>query len=131
MASTTQLATDNGPIYQYDLDKAKALIAEAGVPVFAIKGQSLEEHWDYLDKSFAFPEGANLILDDGGDATSFALWGARLEAGETMPEPGNPEEIEMQRAVKAFVAANPGYLTKTVKNLTGVSEETPTGVHRL
>ena len=65
------------------------------------------------------------------DATAFALWGARLEAGETMPEPSNPEEIEMQRSVKAFVAKNPGYLTKTVKNLTGVSEETTTGVHRL
>src|SRR3546814_6131068 len=61
----------------------------------------------------------------------FALWGAKLEAGETMPAPENEEEIEMQRALKAFVAANPGYLTKTVKAIKGVSEETTTGVHRL
>src|SRR3546814_4285891 len=61
----------------------------------------------------------------------FALWGAKLEAGETMPAPEIEEEIEMQRALKAFVAANPGYLTKTVKAIKGVSEETTTGVHRL
>ena len=64
-------------------DHAAAAIAESGVPVFAIKGQSLEEHWDYLDRSFQFPEGANLILDDGGDATLYVLLGARVEAGET------------------------------------------------
>ncbi|MCL4124111.1 UNVERIFIED_CONTAM: hypothetical protein GTU68_041755 [Idotea baltica] len=63
-------------------DHAAAAIAEGGTPVFAIKGQSLEEHWDYLDKSFAFPEGANMILDDGGDATLYILLGARMEAGE-------------------------------------------------
>src|SRR3546814_19129519 len=61
----------------------------------------------------------------------FALWGAKLEAGQDMPAPENEEEIEMQRALKAFVAANPGYLTKTVKAIKGVSEETTTGVHRL
>ncbi len=74
---------------------------------------------------------ANMILDDGGDATMFALWGARIEAGEEMPEPGNAEEIEMQRALKAFLKRKPGYLTETVKNIQGVSEETTTGVHRL
>ena len=63
-------------------DHAAAAIAEAGVPVFAIKGQSLVEHWDYLDKSFMFPEGPNLILDDGGDATLYILLGARVENGE-------------------------------------------------
>ncbi len=72
-----------------------------------------------------------MILDDGGDATMFALWGARIEAGETMPEPTNAEEIEMQRALKAFVAKKPGYLTASVKNIKGVSEETTTGVMRL
>ena len=56
-------------------DHAAAAIAAAGVPVFAIKGQTLEEHWDYLDRSFMFPEGANLILDDGGDATCTFFWG--------------------------------------------------------
>ena len=64
-------------------DHAAAAIAKTGVPVFAIKGQTLEEHWDYLDRSFQFPEGANLILDDGGDATLYVLLGARVEAGET------------------------------------------------
>jgi len=64
-------------------DHAAAAIAAAGVPVFAIKGQSLEEHWDYLDKSFLFEEGPNIILDDGGDATLYILLGARVEAGET------------------------------------------------
>jgi len=72
-----------------------------------------------------------MILDDGGDATMFALWGARIEAGDTLPEPGNAEEIEFQRALKAFVAEKPGYLTATVAAIKGVSEETTTGVHRL
>jgi len=67
-------------------DHAAAAIAAGGVPVFAIKGQTLEEHWDYLDKSFLFPEGANIILDDGGDATLYVLMGARVEAGETVSE---------------------------------------------
>ncbi|MGB7372809.1 adenosylhomocysteinase [Pontixanthobacter sp.] len=118
-------------------DHAAAAMAQAGIPIFAIKGETLAEYWDYVGHIFDWgtdadpDQTANIILDDGGDATSFALWGARLEAGETMPEPSNPEEIEMQRAVKAYIAKNPGYLTKTVKNLTGVSEETTTGVHRL
>lgn len=118
-------------------DHAAAAMAEAGIPIFAIKGETLAEYWDYVGNIFDWgtnadpDQTANIILDDGGDATSFALWGARLEAGETMPEPSNPEEIEMQRAVKAYIAKNPGYLTKTVKNLKGVSEETTTGVHRL
>jgi len=64
-------------------DHAAAAIAVTGVPVFAIKGQSLVEHWDYLDRSFMFPEGVNLILDDGGDATLYVLLGARVEQGET------------------------------------------------
>jgi hypothetical protein len=72
-----------------------------------------------------------MILDDGGDATMFALWGARVEAGEDLFEPGNAEEIEFVRALKEFLAKKPGYLTQTVKNIRGVSEETTTGVHRL
>ena len=118
-------------------DHAAAAIADQGIPVFAVKGETLAEYWDYVGKIFDWwthadgDRTANIILDDGGDATMFALWGARLEAGETMPEPQNAEEIEMQRALKAYVAKNPGYLTKTVQNLHGVSEETTTGVHRL
>ena len=114
-------------------DHAAAAIAATGVPVFAIKGESLADYWDYVGRIFDWgqEQTANLILDDGGDATMFALWGARLEAGDTMPEPTNAEEIEFQRALKAFVKARPGYLTMSVAHIKGVSEETTTGVHRL
>jgi adenosylhomocysteinase len=116
-------------------DHAAAAIAAAGIPVFAVKGESLADYWDYVGRIFDWDDGsgrtANMILDDGGDATMFALWGARLEAGDTLPEPGNAEEIEFQRALKAFIAAKPGYLTMSVAHIKGVSEETTTGVHRL
>ena len=118
-------------------DHAAAAIAATGVPVFAIKGETLADYWDYVGRIFDWgtsasrDQTANLILDDGGDATMFALWGARLEAGDTMPEPTNAEEIEFQRALKAFVKARPGYLTMSVAHIKGVSEETTTGVHRL
>jgi adenosylhomocysteinase len=113
-------------------DHAAAAIAATGVPVFAIKGESLAEYWDYVGSIFDWgDETCNMILDDGGDATMFALWGAKLEAGQSFGEPENDEEVEMQRAVKEFIARKPGYLTQTVKNIKGVSEETTTGVHRL
>ena len=113
-------------------DHAAAAIAASGVPVFAIKGESLAEYWDYVGSIFDWgDETCNMILDDGGDATAFALWGAKLEAGQSFAEPENEEEVEMQRAVKEFIARKPGYLTETVKNIKGVSEETTTGVHRL
>jgi len=114
-------------------DHAAAAIAAKGIPVFAIKGESLADYWDYVGDIFDWGDEttANIILDDGGDATMFALWGAKLEAGQSFGEPENEEEIEFQRALKAFVAKKPGYLTATVKALKGVSEETTTGVHRL
>ena len=118
-------------------DHAAAAIAARGIPVFAIKGETLADYWDYVGRIFDWSSEAdpdltcNMILDDGGDATMFALWGARIEAGEEKGEPTNAEEIEFQRALKAFVAAKPGYLTKTVKAIKGVSEETTTGVMRL
>ncbi len=116
-------------------DHAAAAIAARDIPVFAIKGETLAEYWDYVGRIFDWDDGtgqtANIILDDGGDATMFALWGAKLEAGHTMGEPENEEEVEFQRALKAFIAKKPGYLTETVKTLKGVSEETTTGVHRL
>ncbi len=118
-------------------DHAAAAIAAAGVPVFAIKGESLADYWDYVGRIFDWDNDGsgqrttNIILDDGGDATMFALWGARLEAGDTMGEPTNAEEIEFQRALKAYVKAKPGYLTMSVAHIKGVSEETTTGVHRL
>jgi adenosylhomocysteinase len=113
-------------------DHAAAAIAASGVPVFAIKGESLADYWDYVGSIFDWgDETANIILDDGGDATMFALWGAKLEAGQSLGEPENDEEVEFQRALKAFIAKRPGYLTETVRALKGVSEETTTGVHRL
>ena len=112
-------------------DHAAAAIAQSGVPVFAIKGQSLEEHWDYLDKSFMFPEGANLILDDGGDATLYVLLGAKAEAGEDLGVPTSEEEEAIHAQIKKRMAASPGWFTKTRADIMGVSEETTTGVHRL
>jgi adenosylhomocysteinase len=114
-------------------DHAAAAIAAKNIPVFAIKGESLADYWDYVGDIFNWGEDttANIILDDGGDATMFALWGAKLEAGQSFGEPENDEEVEFQRALKAFIAKKPGYLTATVKALKGVSEETTTGVHRL
>jgi adenosylhomocysteinase len=113
-------------------DHAAAAIAESGVPVFAIKGQSLTEHWDYLDRSFMFPEGANLILDDGGDATLYVLLGARMEAGEdVLSVPTSEEEEAIKAQIKKRIAETPGWFAKTKAAILGVSEETTTGVHRL
>jgi len=112
-------------------DHAAAAIAAGGTPVFAIKGQTLEEHWDYLDRSFMFPEGANLILDDGGDATLYVLLGARIEAGEEFGVPTSEEEEAIQAQIKKRMAESPGWFTKTRSEIKGVSEETTTGVHRL
>jgi adenosylhomocysteinase len=114
-------------------DHAAAAIAEAGVPVFAIKGQSLVEHWDYLDKSFMFPNGPNLILDDGGDATLYILLGARVENGEDelIAVPKSEEEEAIFAQIKKRMAESPGWFTKMRDQIKGVSEETTTGVHRL
>jgi adenosylhomocysteinase len=113
-------------------DHAAAAIAKSGVPVFAVKGQSLEEHWDYLDKSFQFADGPNLILDDGGDATLYVLLGARAEAGEDIiPVPASDEEEVIKEQIKKRMQASPGWFTKVRDQIVGVSEETTTGVHRL
>ena len=113
-------------------DHAAAAIAAANIPVFAIKGQSLEEHWDYLDKSFMFSEGPNMILDDGGDATLYVLLGARAEAGEDIiPVPQSEEEAVIKAQIKKRIEQSPGWFTKTRDAIKGVSEETTTGVHRL
>ncbi|MDA0187269.1 MAG: adenosylhomocysteinase [Proteobacteria bacterium] len=113
-------------------DHAAAAIAKAGIPVFAIKGQTLEEHWDYLDQSFQFPEGPNMILDDGGDATLYVLLGARAEAGEEIiPVPQSEEEAVIKAQIAKRMAQSPGWFTKIKAQIKGVSEETTTGVHRL
>ncbi len=114
-------------------DHAAAAIAEGGTPVFAVKGQSLTEHWDYLDRSFLFDDGPNMILDDGGDATLYVLLGARVEAGETnlIEVPTSEEEEAIFAQIKKRMAASPGWFTKIKSQIKGVSEETTTGVHRL
>ena len=113
-------------------DHAAAAIAASGIPVFAVKGETLEEYWEYVERIFDWGDTTcNMILDDGGDATMFALWGARVEAGEELFTPDNEEEHIFVATLKRFLAERPGYLTKTVQAIKGVSEETTTGVHRL
>jgi adenosylhomocysteinase len=115
-------------------DHAAAAIAASGVPVFAIKGQSLEEHWDYLDQSFLFEGGPNIILDDGGDATLYVLLGARVEEGETHlidAEPKSEEEAAIFAQIRKRIKLSPGWFIRTRQQIVGVSEETTTGVHRL
>jgi adenosylhomocysteinase len=115
-------------------DHAAAVIAAADIPVFAVKGQSLVEHWDYQDRIFLFDEGTcNLILDDGGDATLYILLGARAEAGETglLDVPTSEEEEAIFAQIKKRMASSPGWFTAQRDAIKGVSEETTTGVHRL
>ncbi len=115
-------------------DHAAAAIAEGGTPVFAIKGETLEEYWEYTDRIFDFAEGtANMILDDGGDATLYILLGARVEAGETdiIAVPTSEEEVCLFNQIRKRLAAQPGWFTKQRAAIKGVSEETTTGVKRL
>ncbi|MEM6636821.1 MAG: adenosylhomocysteinase [Pseudomonadota bacterium] len=115
-------------------DHAAAAIAETGTPVFAIKGETLPEYWDYADRIFHFDEGtANMILDDGGDATLYILMGARVEAGEDdlIAVPQSEEEEALFAQIRKRLAESPGWFTKQRDAIKGVSEETTTGVHRL
>ncbi len=114
-------------------DHAAAAIAASGVPVFAVKGETLEEYWTYTDRIFDFADGANMILDDGGDATMYILTGARVEEGETsLIENPDSEEAEYFFAqIKKRLAKSPGWFVKQRHAIKGVSEETTTGVHRL
>ncbi|WP_099825130.1 adenosylhomocysteinase [Oceaniglobus indicus] len=115
-------------------DHAAAAIAESGVPVFAIKGETLEEYWAYADRIFDFPDGTcNLILDDGGDATMYILIGARVEAGEDdlIAVPKSEEEVALFAQIRKRIAQSPGWFATQRDAIKGVSEETTTGVHRL
>tara|TARA_R110000751_G_scaffold36104_2_gene88412 strand:- start:4333 stop:5724 length:1392 start_codon:yes stop_codon:yes gene_type:complete len=115
-------------------DHAAAAIAKAGIPVFAVKGETLEEYWDYADRIFQFPEGGcNMILDDGGDATMYILIGARVEEGETdlIETPQSEEEEYLFAQIKKRLKESPGWFVKQRGMIKGVSEETTTGVHRL
>ena len=117
-------------------DHAAAAIAAGGTPVFAVKGETLEDYWAYTDRIFQFGgEGGtcNMILDDGGDATMYILLGARVEAGETdiIEVPTSDEEVCLFNQIKKRLAASPGWFTAQRAAIRGVSEETTTGVHRL
>jgi len=115
-------------------DHAAAAIAEGGTPVFAFKGENLVEYWGFTDQIFRFPEGgANMILDDGGDATLYILMGARVEEGETglIAVPTSEEEEALFAQIRKRLAESPGWFVKQRKMIRGVSEETTTGVHRL
>ncbi|MFK0207542.1 adenosylhomocysteinase [Agrobacterium sp. NPDC090283] len=115
-------------------DHAAAAIAAAGIPVFAVKGETLTEYWEYTDKIFQWTDGglSNMILDDGGDATMYILLGARAEAGEdVLSNPGSEEEEILFAQINKRLKASPGWFTKQRDALKGVTEETTTGVHRL
>jgi adenosylhomocysteinase len=114
-------------------DHAAAAIARAGIPVFAVKGETLADYWAYTDKIFQFPDGANMILDDGGDATMYILTGARVEEGETdlIENPGSDEEVCFFAQIRKRMAQTPGWFGNQRARIRGVSEETTTGVHRL
>ncbi len=115
-------------------DHAAAAIAATGVPVFAVKGETLTEYWDYTDKIFHWADGkpSNMILDDGGDATMYILLGARAEAGENiLVNPSSEEEEILFAQIAKRMAATPGFFTKQRDAIKGVTEETTTGVNRL
>ncbi len=115
-------------------DHAAAAIAATGTPVFAVKGETLTEYWDYTDKIFQWDDGlpSNMILDDGGDATMYILLGARAEAGEDiLKNPGSEEEEILFAQIKKRLAATPGFFTRQRDAIKGVTEETTTGVNRL
>ena len=114
-------------------DHAAAAIAAAGIPVFAYKGESLDEYWEYTHRIFEFgKQGPNMILDDGGDATLLVHLGPRAakDAG-VLSNPTSEEEISLFNAIKKKLKAEPGWYSRVGKDIKGVTEETTTGVHRL
>src|SRR5829696_8541114 len=118
-------------------DHAAAAIAAAGIPVFAYKGESLDEYWEYTHKIFEFGEkgneqGPNMILDDGGDATLLVHLGPRAAKDPgVLSNPTSEEEISLFNAIKKKLKAEPGWYSRVGKDIKGVTEETTTGVHRL
>jgi adenosylhomocysteinase len=116
-------------------DHAAAAIAARGTPVFAVKGETLEEYWDYTDRILDWGNGTgpNMILDDGGDATLLVHLGARAEEDPSIlnRKPGSVEEKILLAQIKKSIARDPGRFNRIIKDIKGVSEETTTGVHRL
>jgi adenosylhomocysteinase len=116
-------------------DHAAAAIAAAGIPVFAVKGESLTDYWEYTHRIFEWSDGGtpNMILDDGGDATLLIHLGVRAEAGDTafLDHPDSEEAEVLFASIKKRLKTHPGFYTNIAKNIKGVTEETTTGVHRL
>ena len=115
-------------------DHAAAAIAAAGVPVFAYKGESLTEYWEFTHRIFEWADGGtpNMILDDGGDATLLATLGPRAEKDPSLiSRPSNEEETVLFSAIGKRIQAKPGYYSRIQAGIRGVTEETTTGVHRL
>jgi adenosylhomocysteinase len=114
-------------------DHAAAAIAAGGTPVFAVKGESLEDYWDYTHRIFEFGDrGPNMILDDGGDATLLMHLGVRAEKDASLiSKPTSEEETFLFAAIKKKLASSPGWYSRMSKEIRGVTEETTTGVHRL
>jgi adenosylhomocysteinase len=114
-------------------DHAAAAIAASGIPVFAYKGETLDEYWEYTHKIFEWPgEQANMILDDGGDATLLLILGTKAEKDPSViAKPTNEEEISLYNSIKKRLASQPGWYSKRLACIKGVSEETTTGVKRL
>ncbi|AQX19061.1 MULTISPECIES: adenosylhomocysteinase [Bartonella] len=115
-------------------DHAAAAIAATGIPVFAIKGETLEEYWTYIDAIFQWPDGklSNLILDDGGDATNYILIGSCAEENKNiLSNPKTEEEELFFKQIQKRIALTPGFFTRQRAAIKGVSEETTTGIHRL
>ena len=115
-------------------DHAAAAIAANGTPVFATKGETLEEYWDYAHKIFEWADGGypNLILDDGGDATLLCVLGPKAEKDiSVLANPQNEEEEALFKVMKRYIAEKPGFYSAIRDAIGGVSEETTTGVHRL
>ena len=115
-------------------DHAAAAIAAGGTPVFAYKGESLEEYWEFTHRIFDFADGAgpNMILDDGGDATLLVHLGSRAEQDPSvLAKPTSEEEQYLFAAIRKRLAAEPGWYARKAREIRGVSEETTTGVHRL
>jgi adenosylhomocysteinase len=114
-------------------DHAAAAIAAGGSPVFAVKGESLEDYWQYTHRIFEWPgEPANMILDDGGDATLLLHLGARAETdASAIADPTSEEERVLFAAIKAHLAKDPKWYSSRLSHIKGVTEETTTGVHRL
>jgi adenosylhomocysteinase len=115
-------------------DHAAAAIADQGVPVFAYKGETLDEYWDYTHRAMEWADGSmpNMILDDGGDATMLLMLGTQAQSDiSVLDTPGSEEEVALFKSIKAKLATDPEWYSVRLASIKGVTEETTTGVHRL